>query len=302
MTENDHQSNAPRRPRLGLALGGGGARGLAHVGVLKALDRAGITPDVIAGASMGGLLGGAYAAGFSGRAIEREVMEIASASRLVRLADRVPTLRALFSGRRFEHYLTRILGADLTFADLRRPLAVTTVDLNSGQEVVFTSGPVVPALRATISIPGVFAAVERGGRRLVDGGILNNVPADHARALGADIVVAVDVLPCFRLPGADERGTAPEAASAMELPLAPPGVRDIWEAAFISVAALTTYNLERSNPDLVVRPLLPASITLLTGYMRAEESIASGAAAMEQAIPRLRELLQMSPNELTPAP
>ena len=281
-------TGAPAERRtLGLALGGGGARGLAHVGVLKALDRAGLRPDFIAGTSMGGLIGGAYAAGFSGRAIEREVLVLASASRLVQFADRIPSLRAVFSGRRFETYLTRTIGAELTFADLRRPLAVSTVDLNTGREVVFRSGAVVPALRATMSIPGVFAAVERGGRRLVDGGILNNVPADHARALGADVVLAVDVLPCFTRPDATSPLAAPQAANPMELPLAPPGVRDIWEAAFVAVAALTSCNLERAKPDLVVRPDLPTTITLLTGYTRAEETIEAGAQAMRDALPEL---------------
>jgi NTE family protein len=281
----------PQRRTLGLALGGGGARGLAHVGILKALDEAGVKPDVIAGTSMGGLIGGAYAAGFSGKAIEREVLALASASRLIQFADRIPTLRAIFSGRRFETYLAHTIGADLTFADLRRPLAVSTVDLNTGREVVFRSGAVVPALRATISIPGVFAAVERGGRRLIDGGILNNVPADHARSLGADVVMAVDVLPCFIRPDESSPLAAPQAASPMELPLAPAGVRDIWEAVFISVAALTSANLENSRPDMVVRPELPTSITLLTGYMRAEESIEAGERAMQGAMAELKDLL-----------
>jgi NTE family protein len=283
--------NAPRpRPTFGLALGGGGARGLAHVGVLKALDRAGIRPDVIAGTSMGGLIGGAYAAGFSGRAIEREVMELASASRLIQFADRIPSLRALFSGRRFEGYLARRIGAELTFADLRRPLAISTVDLNTGREVVLHEGPVVPALRATMSIPGVFAAVERGGRRLVDGGILNNVPTDHARALGADVVLAVDVLPYFSN-DPEDRFAPPEAASPMELPLAPIGLKDVWEAAFVTVAALTAYNLHRAPPDLLIRPEFRPNITLLTGYTRAEESILAGAFAMNAALPELRRLL-----------
>jgi len=299
---HDSSSTDSDRKRLGLALGGGGARGLGHVGVLKVLDAAGFKPDVIAGTSMGGLIGGAYAAGFSGNAIEREVMRLASASRLVQLADRVPTLRAVFSGRRFEQYLTRTLGAELTFGDLRRSLAVSTVDLNTGQEIVFQSGAVVPALRATMSIPGVFAAVERDGRRLVDGGILNNVPADHARALGADVVLAVDVLPCFTRNGDALTLSPPDAAQPLELPLAPIGVRDVWEAAFVSVSALTAFNLERSRPELVVRPDCPASITILTGYMRAEESIRAGERAMEQALPRLRELLTSSSEAVKSSP
>lgn len=288
-------STSPR-PTLGLALGGGGARGLAHVGVLKALDEAGLQPKVIAGTSMGSLIGGAYAAGFSARAIEREVLHLASRSRLINLADRIPSLRALFTGRRFEQYLNRTLGAELTFADLRRPLAIATTDLNSGQEVIFTEGAVVPAIRASISIPGVFAAVERDGRRLVDGGLLNNVPADLARDLGADLVLAVDVLPHYPAPGEEQTeerfATAPEVATPMELPLAPPGLQDVWDAAFVVLARLMRCNLERSRPDLIVRPTLAPSITLLTGYTRAEEPIEAGYQAMRAALPRLREMLE----------
>lgn len=276
-----------RRPVLGLALGGGGARGLAHVGVLKVLDREGLLPEVLAGTSMGGLIGGAYAAGFSGAAIEREVRELARASRLVRLADRLPSLRALFSGERFETYLADTLGGDLTFGDLRRRLAVSTVDLNTGREHVIRSGPLVPALRATMSIPGVFAPVEREGRRLVDGGILNNVPADLARRLGAEVVLAVDVLPHFE---GDVPGAA-AAATPLELPFAPVGLRDVWEAAFVTVAALTAANLERSRPEILLRPAIPTHITLLTGYTRAEEALEAGERAMEAALPELREYL-----------
>jgi NTE family protein len=283
-------------PRLGLALGGGGARALAHVGVLKALTEAGIRADVVAGTSMGGIIAAAYAAGYSPRAIEAEVLRLSGLTQLVQLADRMPTLKAVFSGRRFEQYLATSFGADLRFEDLKRPLAVTAVDLNSGREVVFRSGPLVPALRATMSIPGIYAAVERDGMRLVDGGILNNVPADHARTLGADLVVAVDVLPAFARPGPGEGHAAPGAVEPLELPLALPGVRDLWESIFIGGAALTAANLERARPELVIRPRMAPSITVLLGYRRAEEPIAGGFRAMQAAIPELKRLLGAAPH------
>ena len=276
------------RPTLGLALGGGGARGLSHVGVMKVLEREGIRADVVAGASMGGLIGAAYAAGFPVRAIESEVLNLSRRSRLLKLADWVPTLQALFSGKRFAMYLNGVMGADLTFDDLRRPLALAASDLSTGREVVLTSGSVVTAMRATMSIPGVFAPVEVDGYRLADGGILNNVPADLARELGADVVLAVDVLPFFRENRLDEQ----PRVEPLEVPLMPPGVRDVWQATFVAIAALTECNLERSKPDVVVRPALPVDVTLLAGFTRAESLITAGEQAMRASLPRLRDAMK----------
>ena len=276
------------RPTLGLALGGGGARALSHVGVLRVLEEEGLQADVVAGASMGGLVGAAYAAGFPVEAIEREVLGLSTRSRLLRLADWMPTLQGLFSGRKIEAYLDALMGTDLTFADLRRPLALAAADLRSGREVVLRSGRVVPAMRATMSIPGVFAPVAwEGGYRLVDGGILNNVPADLARALGADVVVAVDVLPFFRENQLDE---APRV-EPMEPPLLPTGARDLWQATFVAIAALTECNLKRSNPEVVIRPALPVDVTLLAGFTRADQLIEAGARAARAALPAIRAAL-----------
>ncbi len=281
------ETSAPR-PTLGLALGGGGARGLAHVGVLRAFEDEGLPVDVVAGASMGGLIGAAFAAGFPAEAIEREVLSVSQRARLLRFADRLPTLQGIFSGRKFEAYLESVIGADLRFEDLPRPLALAASDLVSGREVVLREGRVVPAMRASMSLPGVFAPVEwAGGYRLVDGGILNNVPADLARALGADVVVAVDVLPFFRENRLDE---AP-VVEPLELRLVPTAVRDIWQATFVAIAALTECNLRRSKPEVVVRPALPADVTLLAGFNRAEELIAAGAEAARAAVPSIRRAL-----------
>lgn len=281
--------NRPPLPTLGLALGGGGARGLSHVGILRVLEAEGIEADVVAGASMGGLIGAAYAAGFPVSAIEREVLEVSRRSKLVKLADWRLTLQGLFSGKKFEAYLGEVIGTGLTFADLKRPLALAASDLVSGREIVLKSGRVVPAMRATMSIPGVFAPVEWEGRyRLVDGGILNNVPADLARSLGADVVVAVDVLPFFR----ENAPGAPPRVEPLELPYILPGMRDVWEATFVAVSALTACNLQRSKPEVVIRPALPADVTLVTGFNRAEYLVEAGARAARAALPAIRAALE----------
>ncbi len=279
---------ATTRPLFGLALGGGGARGFAHVGILKVLAREGLHADVIAGTSMGGLIGAAYASGSPVELIEQEVLGLSQRSRLLRLADRIPTLQALLSGKRFETYLSEVMGADSTFGDLKRPLSLVTSDLVTGREVVLTRGPLVPAMRATMSLPGIFAPVEMGRYRLVDGGILNNVPVDRARDLGAEVVLAIDVLPHFP---ANKLGEVPRV-EALELPLVPPGVRDVWQAGFVTISALTARNLELSQPDVIVRPALPADVNVLFGFTRADELIAAGERAMQAALPKLHAALQ----------
>ena len=157
MQDNSSAPLKHLRKKLGLALGGGGARGLAHIGVLKVLDREKIAIDVIAGTSMGGIVGALYAAGFSGERIEAEVLRISrSRLELVKLIDLRLGAAGLLGGGRITEMLTALLGADLTFADLRMPFAVTGVDIVSGREVDLSEGNVVEAVRATMSVPGVF--------------------------------------------------------------------------------------------------------------------------------------------------
>ncbi len=192
---------------------GGGARGLAHTGVLQALDHAGLTPGIIAGTSMGALVGAFYAAGMT----PQEIADLKVHLPYDRLIDRRPLsrppqtvqryikqlmfgmatdrlLRGLGADRedRAEAILGRIVGG-LKIEELRIPFACSTVDIVSGQSVVFTRGPLRKALRAAISYPLVFDPVRSRGQLLVDGGLLNNVPTDLARRLGARKLIAPDI-------------------------------------------------------------------------------------------------------------
>jgi NTE family protein len=272
---------------IGLALGGGGARGLAHVGVLKVLEREQIPVGAIAGTSMGALIGAAYAAGFPVARIETEILRLARLTSLIRLADRIPTLRGLFSGNRMKQYLGEQFGTRKRFEDLPIPFALTTVDLFSGRELVIQEGPLVPALRATMSIPGVYEPVELGPYRLIDGGVLNNVPCDIARHLGGVKLIAVDVLPDFtrNVPG------EPIQVPNLTPPLFPVVARDVWQVIFLAISALTEKRLREANPEVILRPTLAADITLLFGFTRAEEIIAAGEEAAERALSQIRTLL-----------
>lgn len=185
-------------PRLGLVLGGGGARGLAHIGVLRVFERENIPIACIAGTSMGGLVGALYAASVPLSRVEQELLRLSSVTEQLRLVDVDISATGLsIRGRRIYNFMADLLGEELTFADLRLPLAMVSVDIHTGREVTLQGGLVIDAVRATISVPGVFMPVDLGDYRLVDGGVLDNVPVDVARSMGATHTVAVDVLPSF---------------------------------------------------------------------------------------------------------
>ena len=276
-----------RRNKLGLALGGGGARGLAHIGVLKVLDREQIAVDVIAGTSMGGIVGALYAAGFSGERIEAEMLRLSrSRLELVKLIDLRLGAAGLVGGGRITEMLAALLGTDLTFADLRIPFAVTGVDILTGREVDLSEGNVVEAVRATMSVPGVFSPVEIGPYRLVDGGVLNNVPVDLALKLGADAVIAVDVLPNFR---ANQPGQPPvvEPIQGASLPLQ---LSNLWHVVLVMMAALTEFRLKEAPPDLMIRPDVPKDIDILFGFEQAAQAIAAGEQAAQALLNDIRLL------------
>jgi NTE family protein len=193
------------RPRIGLALGGGGAKGLAHIVMLEALDELGVRPDVIAGTSIGAIIGALYAAGLSGadiRALIQQFLvnkedvaeQLIPMPRSLRWLDFIdPTLAegALLDSGDFISFLAETIPAR-RFRDLDIPLKVVTTELWSGEEVVLDSGDLFPALQASMALPGVFAPVLYLGRELVDGGVSNPLPYDILLE-ESDLVVAIDV-------------------------------------------------------------------------------------------------------------
>lgn len=278
-----------KRPKLGLVLGGGGARGLAHIGALRVLLRERVRIDYIAGTSMGALIGALYAAGLSIADIEAEVEQLSRLTEQLRMIDiSISTSGLSVRGRRIYNHLADLLGEELTFADLRVPLAMVAVDVHSGRDVVLQGGSVIDAVRASISIPGVFMPVELGDYRLVDGGVLNNVPVDVATAMGAERTLAIDVLPAFSaLPDESAPGT-----TLPRLPFAPLYLNETYHVLMIMIAALTESRLSRFPPDLLVRPELPENVTLLTGFQYASEIIQAGEAAVETVLPSVLALAE----------
>jgi len=180
--------------KIGLALSGGGARGFAHIGVLEVLQKEKVPIDMIAGASAGALVGAIYAQGKDASVIKNVALEL-NWKKLVSLADFKLPRTGFIGGRKVENLLKLVMGGDIAFSDLKIPLACVATDINNCGEVIIEQGSVLEAVRASISIPGIFTVVKWQGRYLVDGGLVNPVPVSVLRRMGADFIIAVNVIP-----------------------------------------------------------------------------------------------------------
>jgi NTE family protein len=277
-------------PKVGLALSGGGARGLAHIGVLKALERAGVPIDMLSGTSMGGVVAAAYASGLSPAFMEQEALRMASPRRLLSLADPTLPKKGFFEGQKITHYLRERLG-ERTFEDLRCPLTLVAVNLNDSQAVILNEGRVLDAVRATIALPGLFKPVERDEQLLVDGGLLDNLPADVVRQMGADIVIAVDVI-------AGQCTFSAMIQTLRERPFVPSGLASTFEVMLrsldVMMKEINERRLAEANPDFVIRPDVPPGVSVLIGFSQAGGAIAAGERATAKAIPNIEKRLKRS--------
>jgi len=298
--------------KVGLALGSGGARGAAHVGVLKVLEREGIKISAIAGSSIGAMVGGAYAAGIPLSRIEEEWL---TTSRTKLLRSFLPTFprTGLSSGAGLRRYLREILG-DVRIEELPIPFAAVATDLDTGKAVVLRSGPLVDAIRASTAIPGIFQPVCWEGRLLADGGMVEPLPVRVCRELGAEVVIAVDTNPAPRpttpqqrrpwgilartlREGLLHRPWVPASLAevlkeySQEKPLVRPlpGIFEILnQSAAILVQEILRLKLILEPPDIYIRPKFREE----RSYLRAKENIRAGEEAMEAALPALYALLE----------
>jgi NTE family protein len=175
-------------PKIALALGGGAARGFAHVGVIKALEAQGIVPDIVVGTSAGSVVGALYAAGLNGFDLQKIAMEMDEGQ----ISDWSLPARGVIKGKALQDYINRAVGYR-PLEKLPRMFAVVATDLHSGEPIVFRTGDTGMAVRASSSVPGVFQPVAIQGHEYVDGGLVAPVPVRIARSLGANFVIAVDI-------------------------------------------------------------------------------------------------------------
>jgi NTE family protein len=185
--------NNNNKVKIGYALGGGAARGLSHIGVLNVLEEFGIFPDVIAGTSMGAIIGALYAGGHSAREIKRLALDL-NWKKVMSLADISFPSGGFIRGNRVVVLLRSIMG-DMAFSQLKYSYACLATDVLTGEEVILNDGSLIDAIHASIALPGIFKPVSVKGRYLVDGGLLNEVPVNICRQMGAEYVIGVNVIP-----------------------------------------------------------------------------------------------------------
>ena len=291
-----------RAKKLGLALGSGGARGSAHVGVLRVLEEDGIRPDVIAGTSMGAEVGGAYAAGVGVDELER-LWRTLHFGRVARTL--LPTLpwSGWSSGGEVVRFVRRLVG-NVQIEDLAIPYAAVSTDLSSGLPYAITRGPLAQAIRASLSVPGLFTPVWIDGRLLVDGGVSNPVPVDVARDLGADLVIGVDVLVRpeeVRLSGIPVPDWCDRTLGLVGGPenpaLAIDRTRRFYPNVFAVLFQMSTVFQKRVGdlsltvhpPDVLIQPDFSPNPPC---YSDVRSGIEAGEEAARRALPRIRELLR----------
>jgi NTE family protein len=263
--------------KVGLALSGGAARGLAHVGVLAVLEKEGIPVDMVAGTSMGAIIGAFYAQGKDIKQIEKAVMSL-SRRRIMSLADLTLPRTGFIKGRRMKDWLKSIIG-DVDFEDLKIPFACVATDIGTGEEVVIKQGSVVEGVRASVSMPVIFTPAKWQGRYLVDGGLVDPVPVSVLKEMGADLTIAVNVNPYI----------TDRSQENKEQNLKAPNIFNI---------VMRTFNIMNYQAAMSGLQQADIAITPQVGHInpsnfhRARECILRGHRAARHAIPEIKRKLE----------
>lgn len=297
-----NDGSLPKRKKLGLALGGGGARGFAHIGVLKVLESAGIKPDMIAGTSMGAIVGGMYAVGYPLNTIEKIALNFQSLkivpSRYLNLLH-----ESILKDDFVEDALTQIF-RDKTFEDCKIPFTTVAVDLESGKEVIFNKGLLKPAIKASSSIPIVFPPSFYQNRYLIDGGVLNNLPLTCLKEKNPDVLIGVKLLNftsqqyisgiIYAKYHQPKYGHLFKKMNFFKNFITK-RKQDAHLLAGIALRALdiaskdsTDLRTAEANPDLLIEPKVECG---LLEFSKAEEAIRQGKEAMQKELPKLKKLL-----------
>ncbi len=256
-----------RPPRIGLALGGGAARGFAHVGVIQVLEEAGIRPDLVVGTSAGSLVASIYASGKTGAQLQQvaETMEEAAITDWT-----LPIFsRGMLRGDALARYVNQQVAGKL-IENMPLPLGIVATDLNSGQGVLFQRGDTGTAVRASSAVPSVFQPVRIGGREYVDGGLVSPVPVHYARQMGAELVIAVDI------------SSAPEGNPAGD------SLQILLQTFAIMGKSINHFELR--DADLVVRPALVGVKS--ADFAAKRRAIEAGRLAMQQLVPQLKTAIE----------
>lgn len=253
----------PRPPRIGLALGGGAARGFAHIGVIQVLEEQGLRPDLVAGTSAGSLVAALYAAGKS----PAELATLAESMDESAITDWSFPFRGVIRGEALARYVNQQVGGQ-PIEKMRMPLGIVATDLANGAPILFRRGDPGMAVRASSAVPAVFQPVRIGTREYVDGGLVSPVPVSFAREMGADLVIAVDI------------SAAPEGN----------GIGDAMKMLLQTFAIMgrTINQFELKSADVVIRPGLNGASGADFGVAARRRAIQAGREAALAALPELR--------------
>jgi NTE family protein len=258
--ETEHKE----RPRVGLALAGGFARGIAHIGVLNVLREAGIPVDCVAGTSVGALIAVGYCAGSS----LEDMARLGATTSFTDFGRWTPSWLGLATNQRMEKYMARLTPCK-TFEELKIPLAIATTDINAGVSVYYSHGPIAPALRASCAYPGLFVPIQFEGRTLVDGFLTAPVPIEGVLLQGADVVIAVYL----------------EAGNVEE----PRTFTDVLSRSF-NIIQRHGDLAWRTQADVIIEPDVKPFVW--DDFSKTPEMIAAGEAAALAALPQIRALLR----------
>ena len=255
----------PKPVKIGLALGGGAARGFAHIGVIKVLEAQGLVPDYVAGTSAGAVVGALYAAGSDGF----ELQKLAHWLDEAKISDWSIPDRGVLKGESLQQFVNDAV-AQRPLEGLKKPFAVVATDLQSGESIVFRTGNTGMAVRASATVPGVFRPVSINGREYVDGGLSSLVPVRAVRQMGADVVIAVDI---SAHPGSQPiRGTL-----------------DILLQTF-TIMGQNLARYELKDADVVIRPQVDGFGA--TDFLARHDAILEGEKAAQAALPQIREAIR----------
>ena len=266
--------------KVGLALGGGAARGLAHIGVVDVLQKEGIPIDMIAGTSVGALVGAVYAQGKDCEVVKDLALSI-NMTKMMSLADLAIPKTGFIGGKGIIKLLEKVIGSDVKFEDLDMPLAFVATDIITGEEVVINQGSVLDGIRASISLPGIFTVAKWNDRYLVDGGLVNPVPVSILRQMGADFIIAVNVIP-------DIGKRMHQTPKGKKQRVKKPNIFNIvLQSLYIGTYYLAKSSLE--GADIAISPQVVN--TNPADFHRAKEFILQGELAAKAAIPEIKRKL-----------
>lgn len=271
---------------VSIVLGGGGARGLAHIGVLKVLKEHSIPISSIFGCSMGGLVASLFAIGTGITHIENIARKYTGVREMIKLVDITPHRRGIIISQRLRGFFSQFIDEKIRIEDAQIPLYMNAVDLMSGEEVVLSQGNLLDALIATTAVPGLFSPISTRESLLADGGVINNLPVSTMRKYTHSPIVAVDVHHSFPHPLSSTHNEVISTNSVI-----PEFVRDFYRAEMIMIRKIMDIQLDENPPDLLIRPDIDPEINMFLGFQRAGELILSGEKAALENIENIHKLI-----------